>query len=40
MKYGISVTDSCISLETTEDVLQNLYRLIKFTFARFLENRL
>lgn len=25
MKYGVSVTDSCISMETTEEVLQNLY---------------
>lgn len=25
MKYGVSVTDSCISLETTKDVLQQLY---------------
>lgn len=25
LKYGISVTDSCISLETTREVLQNLY---------------
>ena len=25
LKYGVSVTDSCISLETTEEILQNLY---------------
>ena len=25
LKYGVSITDSCISLETTEEVLQKLY---------------
>jgi 3-deoxy-7-phosphoheptulonate synthase len=25
LKYGVSVTDSCVSLETTEELLQNLY---------------
>ena len=29
MKYGVSITDSCISIETTEEVLQNLYDYTK-----------
>lgn len=28
MKYGVSVTDACISWETTESVLRNLHQQI------------
>lgn len=34
MKYGVSVTDACISWETTESVLKNLHQQISPVLAQ------